>query len=67
MTQTEISNALGVSRQRVNEMFTGKVGIGKKMALRLEKITGIPVEAWIFPDRHENPYLPKPTVSGKPN
>jgi hypothetical protein len=57
--QTELAKALGVSRQRVNEMFTGKIGIGRKMSVRLERLTGIPRMSWMFPDEYANPMIKK--------
>jgi plasmid maintenance system antidote protein VapI len=55
--QSEIAGQLNVSRQRVNDMFTGKIGIGKKMATRLEAVTGIPRLSWMYPEEHPNPLI----------
>jgi len=30
-----------------------------EMALKLEKLTGVPVNAWLFPNEYYNPYFSK--------
>lgn len=68
--QSEIAKLLNVSRQRINDIFTGKIGVGKKMAKRLEVATGIPVLSWLYPETYHNP-LVKPNggnrTDGQPN
>jgi plasmid maintenance system antidote protein VapI len=66
-SQTDLAKSLGVSRQRINEMLSGKVGIGKRMALRLEQETGVPVLCWLYPETHRNPYLKSDNTNAQPD
>ncbi len=57
--QAELARKLGVTRQCVNEIFTGKRIPGSKMAKRLESVTGVPRAVWMYPDEYPdaNPLL----------
>ena len=53
LTQGELADRLGVSRKAVNELLRGKSSLSGEMAVRLERVTGIPAEAWL---RYEELY-----------
>ncbi len=44
---TEGAKVLGVTRQAMNNLVTGKAGISAEMAIRLEKAFGGGAEAWL--------------------
>lgn len=43
----EGAKALGVTRQAINNLVTGKAGISAEMAIRLEKAFGGGAETWL--------------------
>jgi antitoxin HigA-1 len=47
MTVTAAAKALGVTRQALNNVVTGKAGISPKMAIRLSKAFGSNAETWL--------------------
>lgn len=47
MTVTEASQALGVSRQALNNLVNGRSGISPEMAIRLSKAFGGTAEGWL--------------------
>jgi len=50
MTIPGLAKALGVSRQRIYQLLEGERP-SLKVAVRLERVTGIPAAAWIAPER----------------
>ncbi|MGV7223840.1 MAG: helix-turn-helix domain-containing protein [Nitrospinales bacterium] len=58
MTQLEIAEASGLSQSSVHYILNGDRMPSIKTALKLERATGICREAWLFPERHYNPYIP---------
>ncbi len=47
MTQQSLADALNVSRKTVNSLIRGNSGLTADMAVRLEKITLVPADAWL--------------------
>jgi addiction module HigA family antidote len=47
MTITEAAEALGVTRQTLNNLVNGKSGISADMAIRLDKAFGSGAETWL--------------------
>jgi addiction module HigA family antidote len=47
ITQEQLADALGVSRLTVNQLCNDKRAVTAEMALRLERVTGIPAEHWM--------------------
>ena len=47
LTMTEAANALGVTRQALNNLVNGKSGISPEMAIRLNKAFGGGAEVWL--------------------
>ena len=47
MTVTEASQALGVSRQALNNLVNGRSGISPELAIRLSKAFGGTAEGWL--------------------
>lgn len=47
MTQEELSNRMGYSKNTVNEIITGKNSITKEAAMKLSKIFGLSFEYWV--------------------
>jgi hypothetical protein len=57
-TQAEIAQCSGISQSMISYIFNGDRTPSVDVAERLEKCTGICREAWLFPERHFNPYDP---------
>lgn len=55
--QAKIAKQIGVSRSYFNDILKGRRPCSKKMAIKLASATGVPEEAWVFPERHPNPLL----------
>jgi antitoxin HigA-1 len=47
LTQTELSERLGVSYPRVNELVHGKRDMTPDTALRLERLLGVEAQVWL--------------------
>jgi len=47
LTITEAAQALGVTRQTLNNLVNGKSGISAEMAIRLDKAFGGGAETWL--------------------
>ena len=47
LTVTEAAKRLGVTRQTLNNLVTGKAGISAEMAIRLSKAFGGSPEVWL--------------------
>ena len=47
LTIAEAAEALGVTRQTLNNLVTGKSGISADMAIRLDKAFGGDAETWL--------------------
>lgn len=47
LSVAEGAKALGVTRQALNNLITGKAGISAEMAIRLEKAFGGGAETWL--------------------
>lgn len=47
ISQTELSERLGVSYPRLNELIKGKRGITPDTALRLEQVFGMSAQFWL--------------------
>ena len=47
LSVTEGAKALGVTRQAMNNLVSGKAGISAEMAIRLEKACGGGAETWL--------------------
>lgn len=47
-TQLEIAEALGIQRQYFNGILSGKITPGRKTALKMSEMTGIPVQDIMF-------------------
>jgi len=47
LTVTEAANALGVTRQALNNLVNGKSGVSPEMAIRLDKAFGGGAEIWL--------------------
>ena len=58
MTQHEISVTAHLSQPMIHYILNGDRMPSIETALKLERATGICREAWLFPERHYNPYIP---------
>ncbi|MGQ0622509.1 MAG: HigA family addiction module antitoxin [Panacagrimonas sp.] len=47
MTQTELSERLGVSRLTISEVLLEKRGLSAEMAVRLGKLLNVSAESWL--------------------
>ena len=57
MTQQEIAEATGRAQSYIHYILNGDRTPSMQMAEDLEKATGVCREAWLWPDRHYNPYI----------
>ena len=53
LTQQQLADALGSSRNHVNELLHGQAPVTSETALRLERVTTIPKDSW---QRYEAAY-----------
>lgn len=53
LTQGAIAQKAGIQRQYLNEIMSGKQHPSRKLALRLQEITGISVYSIMFPKELE--------------
>jgi DNA-binding XRE family transcriptional regulator len=58
MTQFEIAETADLSQPMIHYILKGDRMPSIETALKLERATGICREAWLFPERHYNPYIP---------
>jgi addiction module HigA family antidote len=47
MTQGQLADSLGVSRQNFNAVLNGKRAVTVSMALRLERVLGVDAQTWM--------------------
>ena len=69
MTQNEIAEATGFAQSYIHYVLKCDRIPSIKNAIKLEEATGICREAWSYPERHWNPYIPfsKSSVCGSCN
>lgn len=53
--QVQFAEALGVSRQTVNALETGKYDPSLPLAFRISHLFSIPLETIFFPGEHDSP------------
>lgn len=58
MTQQEIAETTGRTQPFIHYILKGDRSPSISFSIKLEKATGICREAWMFPERHWNPYIP---------
>lgn len=58
LNQQEIAKASGLSQSYIHYVLKGDRTPSLNTAEHLEEATGICREAWLWPDRHHNPYMP---------
>jgi len=58
MTQSNIAELSGCTQPAISKIINGDRVPSLQMANDLEKATGICREAWLYPERHWNPYIP---------
>ena len=58
LTQKQIAELSGCTQSHISKIINGDRTPTIRMALDLESATGICREAWLFPERHWNPYIP---------
>lgn len=59
-TQDELARRVGVSRQAIHAIETGKYDPSLPLAIKLARLFGQPVEALFFLDAPEDPLEPQP-------
>ena len=64
MTQQQIADATGYSQPAIHYVLKGDRTPSIEMAVRLEPVTGTCREAWLWPERHYNPYIPFDNIKG---
>ena len=58
LTQQEISDETGLSQSYIHYILNSDRIPSMETAEKLEAATGVCREAWLWPDRHYNPYIP---------
>lgn len=58
---SELARAVGMSRQQASELWTGKVGIGKRVGKRIADVTGCPIHVLMFYREEDGANSKKPT------
>jgi putative transcriptional regulator len=53
MTQAELADRLGVSRQTINAIETEKYDPSLPLAFRIAEVFGLTIEATFFPDKED--------------
>lgn len=48
MRQSELAQKIGVTREHLNAVIRGRVNPGGKLAIRLARETGFPLELWLL-------------------
>ncbi|MBQ9067768.1 MAG: HigA family addiction module antidote protein [Eggerthellaceae bacterium] len=48
VTQAQLAERVGVSRKHINEVLNAKSSVSSDVALRLDRVTGIPANAWLL-------------------
>ena len=66
MTQQSLADALNVSRKTVNGLIRGHSGLTADMAVRLEKITLVPADAWLGLQMRHDVFKAKQKLSQNP-
>lgn len=64
LTQQQIAAGTGLSQPYVHLILKGDRMPTETVADKLEGATGVCREAWIWPDRHWNPYIPVTAIAG---
>ena len=54
-TQVQFAEALGVSRQTVNALETGRYDPSLPLAFRVSELFSLPIEVIFFPDENDAP------------
>lgn len=47
MKQKELAERIGVTREHLNAVIRGRVRSGGRLAVKLEKETGVPLRTWL--------------------
>jgi len=56
MNLTELAIKVRITRKHIGCIKTGDRNVGKSLAVRLEKITGISRTKWMWPERYGKPW-----------
>jgi putative transcriptional regulator len=54
-TQEELAKRVGISRQAINAIETGKYDPSLPLAMKLGQLFGLPVEQIFFPEQEDQP------------
>lgn len=54
-TQEELAKRVGISRQAINAIETGKYDPSLPLAMKLGQLFGLPVEQIFFPEQEDRP------------
>lgn len=60
-TVSELARAVGMSRQQASELWTGRVGVGKRVGKRIADVTGCPIHVLMFYREEDGADSKKPT------
>jgi transcriptional regulator with XRE-family HTH domain len=55
ITSTELARRLGISRQFMSELRSGKRTPSLAVAVRIADVCGVPVESWVSPKQRKSP------------
>jgi transcriptional regulator with XRE-family HTH domain len=57
LSRTELARKIGVTYQYISYITKRERTPSPGMAEQLERATGVKREAWVWPDKYENPYI----------
>jgi transcriptional regulator with XRE-family HTH domain len=58
LSQHKIASLTGLNQSTISHIMTGRRKVSVDSAEKLEKATRVPREAWCWPMRWHNPYIP---------
>ncbi len=57
LNYAQIASLLNKPPATVHRWLNGVRGISPNVAIELESVTNVKAEAWIFPEKYDNPYF----------
>lgn len=55
--QAQLARRIGITPKHLSDVMCGREVPSRKLAEILERELGVKAEAWIWPNRHGNPYI----------
>lgn len=55
--QAEIARRIGITPKHLSDIFCRRAAPSRRVAELLEQELGVEAAAWLWPDKHDNPYI----------